>query len=397
MLCPEETQDYEVVASIFSNYKSDVEFSVKNVTFIIYSSKLDNTRRCIKSIQATCAKNCYEIIVITNILEPNYDSLLSEFGELRIIDGGKFKNIEEAYNFAIKLSSSDNDLIITNDYAAMLFNSLFMLRYGLYSDANTGISSAIPFVRKSFSINDIIFGDLNKLAFNQNIPKENFIQYHFIIPELCFMIRRECIEAVGYLDTSFNSCDYFSYSFSMNCINLNLNCIKAGYKVWNNHACCIVSSRESINMNDNDVDNKRELHQKLIQRHGFTVDYYSQSRDDLIEFVNNDFSCQMNVLEVGCGLGTTLNTIKYKFPNANVYGIELVRDVAKYASVFTDVRCGDIESMELDYPQDYFDYIIFGDVLEHLRNPIAVLERLKPHFKKDGYVLTRQYVMTSIL
>lgn len=388
MLCPEESQDYEIVFSIFNNCKIDAKLGVKNVTFIIYSSKLENTQRCINSIQATCAKNSYEIIVIENILEPNYDSLLNEFADLKVINSCEFNDIEEAYNLAVKSSSPANDIIITNDYVSMLFNSLFMLRFGLYADANAGISGAIPFARATFNIKDVFSGELKELAIDQNIPKENFIQYHFIVSEQCFIIRRECMDTIGLMDTSFSSQDYFSYSFLMNCINLNFNCLKAGYKVCNNHACYVVSSGESLNINENDVDNKKELYQKLKQKHGFAFDYYASSRDDLIEFINNDFSSQINVLEVGCGLGTTLNTIKYKFSNANVYGIELVRDVAKYASVFTDVRCGDIETMELDYPRDYFDYIIFGDVLEHLRNPIAVLERLKPYIKKDGCILT---------
>ncbi len=41
----------------------------------------------------------------------------------------------------------------------------------------------------------------------------------------------------------------------------------------------------------------------------------------------------------------------------------------------------------LDYEDGYFDYIIFGDVLEHLHQPAAVLENMKRYLKPGGAIL----------
>ncbi len=42
---------------------------------------------------------------------------------------------------------------------------------------------------------------------------------------------------------------------------------------------------------------------------------------------------------------------------------------------------------DLDYPKEYFDYIIFGDVLEHLNQPEAVLVNMKRYLKPGGMIL----------
>ena len=48
---------------------------------------------------------------------------------------------------------------------------------------------------------------------------------------------------------------------------------------------------------------------------------------------------------------------------------------------------GDIETVDLPYEEEYFDYMIFGDVLEHLRDPWQTVKRLKPYLKKNGFML----------
>jgi len=93
------------------------------------------------------------------------------------------------------------------------------------------------------------------------------------------------------------------------------------------------------------------------------------------------------ILEVGCSEGKLGAYIQQQY-NAKVYGIELFPEAADQAKQkLTDVIIGDIEKIDLPYPEQFFDHIIFGDVLEHLKNPWAVLEKLKPYLKKNGTIL----------
>ena len=45
------------------------------------------------------------------------------------------------------------------------------------------------------------------------------------------------------------------------------------------------------------------------------------------------------------------------------------------------------ESVKISYEKQSFDYIIMGDVLEHLIDPMSTLKKLKPYLKKEGSFL----------
>ncbi|MBI1756927.1 MAG: methyltransferase domain-containing protein, partial [Fimbriimonas ginsengisoli] len=49
---------------------------------------------------------------------------------------------------------------------------------------------------------------------------------------------------------------------------------------------------------------------------------------------------------------------------------------------------GDVEQMDpLPLPARHFDCVIFGDTLEHLKEPEALLRRLRRHVKRDGLLI----------
>ncbi len=94
-----------------------------------------------------------------------------------------------------------------------------------------------------------------------------------------------------------------------------------------------------------------------------------------------------HVLDVGCATGKLLQRLGNE-KGCQTVGIEMDDALAEQARQ----RChqlviGDIETLDLPFRTDRFDIIVFADVLEHLRNPGAVLEKLKGHLKSDGYVL----------
>jgi SAM-dependent methyltransferase len=76
----------------------------------------------------------------------------------------------------------------------------------------------------------------------------------------------------------------------------------------------------------------------------------------------------VSILDVGCGCGTYSNLLKEYFPNMD--GIEIF---PKYAEMFdlhikyNKIIFGNI--LEFDF--DSYDYLIMGDILEHLTFPQA--------------------------
>ena len=68
-------------------------------------------------------------------------------------------------------------------------------------------------------------------------------------------------------------------------------------------------------------------------------------------------------------------------------GVEREGESAQRAqSHYDQFHCADIESFDFPY-RDELDYILFADVLEHLRDPEAVLKRALPALKAHGEVI----------
>lgn len=97
---------------------------------------------------------------------------------------------------------------------------------------------------------------------------------------------------------------------------------------------------------------------------------------------------QGRLLEIGCGNGDTaiyaLETGKCGW----CAGVELCPAPAALAARrLNDVVLGDIEQVELPYPMTHFDALIMSEVIEHLRDPWAVLKKLHPLLKPGAWVL----------
>jgi len=67
-----------------------------------------------------------------------------------------------------------------------------------------------------------------------------------------------------------------------------------------------------------------------------------------------------------------------------IIGVELFAAAAQAASEsYATVHTGDIEEMDLPYSR-FFDYIICGDILEHLKDPYKIVRIARTWLKDDG-------------
>lgn len=104
----------------------------------------------------------------------------------------------------------------------------------------------------------------------------------------------------------------------------------------------------------------------------------------LLELMEKSKNEEIYVLEIGCDCGKNLIEVKNRYPKAMVYGLEINPQAAAIANKFAKVMVGDIEEKKLDFGELKFDYILFGDVLEHLKDPEGALYYCKDLLKKDG-------------
>lgn len=94
------------------------------------------------------------------------------------------------------------------------------------------------------------------------------------------------------------------------------------------------------------------------------------------------------ILDVGCGGGLTGLTLKQMGKASEVVGIEISEKAAKRAKDRIDeVIIGNVEHMEFPFSEDNFDFIILGDILEHLIDPWLFLDKIKRYQKKTGKII----------
>jgi len=112
--------------------------------------------------------------------------------------------------------------------------------------------------------------------------------------------------------------------------------------------------------------------------------YYFSVRHDMIGLVQEGAN---RILEVGSAGGQTGKELKAAGVS-EVAGIEIVDDVARSARQYYDaLYIGDVETMDLPYEDGHFDCILYGDVLEHLRDPWSVLRKHNRLLKTGGSIV----------
>ncbi len=96
-----------------------------------------------------------------------------------------------------------------------------------------------------------------------------------------------------------------------------------------------------------------------------------------------------SVLEVGCSTGYFTKAMVAR--GCNVVGLEIDPNAAKEAEQWAErVVVGDIDDEDIwGYVKDEsFDVVVLGDVLEHLRDPLASLRHAVRKLKPSGFVVT---------
>jgi SAM-dependent methyltransferase len=96
------------------------------------------------------------------------------------------------------------------------------------------------------------------------------------------------------------------------------------------------------------------------------------------------------VVEVGCSTGALARAYITENLGCEYIGIEIDPEYAERANAYcSSVICADVETMSEEtfvslFPSDCW---IFGDSLEHLRDPWALLKRVRGHLQKSARII----------
>lgn len=110
-----------------------------------------------------------------------------------------------------------------------------------------------------------------------------------------------------------------------------------------------------------------------------------ERKSELVTFVERG----SRVLEFGTATGFMTRYLSQNL-DCRVTGIELIPQMAQLAEPYAEkMVVGDIETINWESELDgQFDYILFADVLEHLRNPEKVVSRALKFLTPTGAILT---------
>jgi 2-polyprenyl-3-methyl-5-hydroxy-6-metoxy-1,4-benzoquinol methylase len=119
--------------------------------------------------------------------------------------------------------------------------------------------------------------------------------------------------------------------------------------------------------------------------------------DGTVDFTNRNnsqvFAVEMvggnkRVLEFGCASGFVSRALRDR--GCQVFGIEIDPEFASLAKEFCDdVVIGDAEALDLEsiLEGQQFEVAVFGDVLEHMHDPLRMLRRVRRWLVPEGYVI----------
>jgi SAM-dependent methyltransferase len=113
--------------------------------------------------------------------------------------------------------------------------------------------------------------------------------------------------------------------------------------------------------------------------------YFAMAREDYVAQLPDN--SEASILEIGCSNGATGALALAHGKCGRYCGVEFLEEPAAAARErLSEVVEGDVEEIELPWAPASFDALILSEVLEHLRDPWAVLVRLRDLLRPGALV-----------
>ena len=190
--------------------------------------------------------------------------------------------------------------------------------------------------------------------------------------DFCFLTQRRALLEIGGFDEDFRAAPFLMMNVCL--------------RFWHANWPCIAACGAFAHRNEGAPPYEEQDEEALSRKHGMNYPYSFVPRMDILQLLDLQ-KPSLTVLEVGCACGATLLAVRNANPEARLYGIELNEKAAAVARHFAVVEALDVETLDQPAWHGMFDYIILGDVIEHLREPWQAMKNLAELLKPDGQLV----------
>ncbi|MCR5735199.1 MAG: HAD-IIIC family phosphatase, partial [Lachnospiraceae bacterium] len=382
-------------SAAFTAVKEDYRklYSGKIVIVIVSYNLSHMMEENIKSIRATLPEDLYKIVVVDNASTDGVTDYLRRQDDIILIENDRNVGFGSACNQGVRTTVGTQyesaDVFLLNNDTRLCDNSLFFLMKALYEDGKIGACGSLSNYAGNRQQMSIDFDRAEKyLDFARliNVPKDDCLDERVRLSGFAMLIRRSLWDDIGGFDEDFAP-GYFEDDA------LCMEILKRGYhlKVVNNSFIYHAGSQSFAKTDDYKtlLNDHRRL---FIKKYGFDIISYAYGSDVLPMQIPYKEGDSFRLLQLGAGLGADLKTIRNRFKNAYLAGIESNERLREIAGKSEDIFASADEA-KVSIKEDRFNVLIIDpdlikvmsreekETLVSLCYPDAILINKNPVFE----------------
>ena len=338
--------------------------------------------QCLLTIRET-VRLPYEVIIVDDGSSGDECVTVPPAGDdVRVLRSEEHRGFSHAVNMGIRASVGEVLLFLHADILLAPHTVEDMLD-ALIADSSLGAVSAcaVRVYERAQVMPDLPYQGWDSfVAAAEEIRARGKQPHPEILAEMiALMAPRAVVIEAGLLDEQYQVPALAAYDYT-------IRMTRAGYGVASLPSVYIHHIEHPLQNIKESQHKQREERALFSSKWGVSLAYSFQMRTDLFPLMDLTRD-GLKVLEIGCACGATLREIGAHNPTIQLFGVELNEAAAAIASPFVKVLSMDVEKLEPKKIPVRFDYIIMGDVIEHLMDPWSVLTNMRELLVPGGAVI----------